>query len=117
MNRHLNSITKLSTLLMACAALVFAHGGFEHVGGTVVKLENSVVTVKTTRGNVGITLDAKTEITQNGKKAQASDLKPGVKVVVDVPEDSKTKVAHAIKITDAAVVPDHDHDHDHDGHK
>jgi len=101
--------------LLACTALAFAHGGFEHVGGTVVKLENSVLTVKTTRGNVAIRMDAKTEITSNGKPAQAADLKQGVKVVVDVPEDAKEKVAHLIKIGAAAkAAPDA---HEHDGHK
>jgi len=105
------------TGMLACAGLALAHGGFEHVGGTVVKLENSVLTVKTTHGNVAVNLDAKTEITQNGKPALAADLKQGVKVVVDVPEDSKTKVAHAIKIGAAAAADTHDHDHDHDAHK
>ena len=56
--------------LLTCAALAIAHGGFDHVGGTVLKLESSVLTVKTTHGNVAIRLDAKTEITQNGKPAQ-----------------------------------------------
>lgn len=103
---------KRLVLLLACAALTFAHGGFEHVGGTVVKVENSVLTVKTTRGNVAIRMDAKTEITQNGKKAQAADLKQGVKVVVDVPEETKEKVAHSIKIGAAAPVAAQAHEHD-----
>ena len=104
--------------ILSSVALMFAHGGFEHVGGTVVKLENSVLTVKTTHGNVAVRVDAKTEITQNGKAAQAADLKAGVKVVVDVPEDgkeskaAKEKVAHAIKIGAAAAADAHEHEHD-----
>jgi hypothetical protein len=119
MNRRTNIIiTKVLTLVLACAAFVFAHGGFDHVGGTVVKVENSVLTVKTTHGNVAIHLDAKTEITQDGKPAQAADLKQGVKVVVDVPEEAKVKVAHSIKIGTAAKTATTDaHDHEHDGHK
>jgi hypothetical protein len=119
MKRHLNTIiTKTSitktiitstlTLLLACTALVFAHGGFDHVTGTVVKLENNVLTVKTAKGDTAVTLDAKTEITRDAKPAQAADLKPGVRVVVDVPEGSKTKVAHSIKLGTAAA---------HDAHK
>ena len=95
-------ITSLLTLLLACAAQVFAHGGFDHVSGTVEKLENNVLTVKTAKGDVAVTLDAKTEITRNDKPAQAADLKTGVRVVVDVPEGSKTKVAHSIKVGAAA---------------
>lgn len=98
MIRRLSIITSLVALLLACAAQVFAHGGFEHVTGTVVKLENSVLTVKTAKGESAVILDAKTEITRNEKPAQAADLKAGVRVVVDIPEDSKTKVAHSIKI-------------------
>ena len=79
-------ITSLLGLLLACAAQVFAHGGFDHVTGTVQKLENSILTVKTAKGDVAVTLDAKTEITRDDKPAQAADLKPGVRVVVDVPE-------------------------------
>jgi len=99
MKRHPSIIiTSLLGLLLACAAQVFAHGGFDHVTGTVQKLENSVLTVKTAKGDVAVTLDAKTEITRDDKPAQAADLKPGVRVVVDVPEGSKTKVAHSIKV-------------------
>ena len=98
--------------LLTCAALAIAHGGFDHVGGTVLKLESSVLTVKTTHGNVAIRLDAKTEITQNGKPAQVADLKPGVKVVVDVPEETKEKIAHSIRIGTAAKATTDTHEHD-----
>ena len=106
-------ITSLLSLLLACAAQVFAHGGFDHVTGTVVKLENNVLTVKTAKGESIVNLDAKTEITRNDHPAQAADLKAGVRVVVDIPEGSKTKLAHSIKIGTAAAVASHDHD----GHK
>jgi len=99
----------ITTSLLGIAALL-AHGGFDHVTGTVVKVENNVVTVKTAKGDVPVTLDAKTEITRGDKPAQAADLKTGVRVVVDVPEGSKTKLAHSIKIGTAAAVAAHDHD-------
>jgi hypothetical protein len=111
-------ITSLLTLMLACAAQVFAHGGFDHVTGTVVKLENNVLTVKTAKADVAVTLDAKTEITRGDKPAQAADLKTGVRVVVDIPEGSKTKLAHSVKIGTAAkaeTAPTNAHDHD--GHK
>jgi len=103
-------ITSLLTFLLACVAQIFAHGGFDHVTGTVVKLDNNVLTVKTAKGEATVTLDAKTEITRNDKPAQAADLKAGVRVVVDIPEDSKTKIAHSIKIGAAAAAA-------HDTHK
>jgi hypothetical protein len=75
-----------------------AHGGFDHVIGTVVKVENSVLTVKTAKGNVEVRLNEKTEITKSGQKAGTADLKPGTRVVVDVPEGSKDRVAHSVKV-------------------
>jgi hypothetical protein len=88
---------------LAFAAQVFAvhllaHEGFDHVTGTIAKVAGNVVTVKTTAGNVDVKLDSKTEITKNDQKAQVADLKIGTRVVVDVPEDSKDKVAHSVKI-------------------
>jgi len=88
----------LSLSLLALAAQLAAHGGFDHVIGTVVKIENHVLTVKTAKGKMDVRLNEKTEITKNDQKAQTSDLKPGTRVVVDVPEGSKDMIAHSIKV-------------------
>ena len=85
-------------VLVALATQIIAHGGFEHVIGTVVKVENSVLTVKTAKGDVDVKLNEKTEITKNDQKAQLADLKPGTRVVVDIPEGSKDRVAHSVKV-------------------
>jgi hypothetical protein len=84
--------------LLAFAVQLIAHGGFDHVVGTVVKLENNVLTVKTAKGNVDVRLNEKTEITRNDQKVQIADLKPGTRIVVDVPEGSKEKIAHSVKL-------------------
>jgi hypothetical protein len=89
----------LSLSFLALAAQLAAHGGFDHVIGTVVKIENNVLTVKTAKGNVDVRLNEKTEITKNDQKAQTADLKPGTRVVVDVPEgSSKDMIAHSVKV-------------------
>src|SRR6266496_2761671 len=80
-------------LVIAASAPAVAHGGFDHVRGTVVKVANNVLTVKTAKGNVDVKLDNQTELTRNDQKAQLADLKPGVRVIVDVPEGSKDKIA------------------------
>jgi hypothetical protein len=117
MKLRLNTI--IISFLLTCAAQVFAHGGFDHVTGTVVKMDNNVLTVKTAKGDIPVTLDAKTEITRDGKAAQNAELKPGVRVVVDIPEGSKTKLAHSVKIGAAAkaAAPASTGAHEHDGHK
>jgi hypothetical protein len=98
MNQLLRT-TIISTAMLAALALqAFAHGGFDHVIGTVAKVENNVLTVKTTKGDVEVKLDDMTEITKDDKKAEAADLKQGARVVVDVPEGSKDKLAHSVKI-------------------
>ena len=99
MRHHRNTTTIRITLsLLILAFAVFAHEGFDHVTGTIAKVTGNVVTVKTTTGNVDVKLDSKTEITKNDQKAQVADLTLGARVVVDVPEGSKDKVAHSVKI-------------------
>src|SRR5580704_5667805 len=96
--RNITIIRKLAGALVLLAGLALAHGGFDHVTGTIAKVNGNVVTVKTAKGNVDVKLDAKTEITKDDKKAEAADLKPGVRVVFDIPEDSKDNVAHSAKL-------------------
>jgi hypothetical protein len=100
-----------ASLLLALTVPVFAHGGFDHVIGTVVTTTNNVLTVKTAKGNVDVKLDDKTEITKSDQKAQIADLKPGTRVVVDIPEGSKDKIAHSVKVGAASAAHPSDHQH------
>lgn len=94
-----NTITiKILTAVLALAPAAFAHGGFDHVIGTVVQASNHVLTVKTAKGNVDVKLDDKTEISRGDQKATAADLKPGLRVIVDIPEGSKDNLAHSVKL-------------------
>jgi hypothetical protein len=101
--KHLRNIIIISALAAASAVTTFAHGGFDHVTGTVVKVENSVLTVKTTKGTETVKLNAKTEITRSDKAAAVADLKAGTRVVVDIEEGDKTRTAHSIKLGAAAA--------------
>src|SRR6266852_6502022 len=103
MNHKRNiTIRRIATFGIVLALLattqVFAHGGMKHVLGTVVKVDNNVLTVKTATGNVDVQLNDKTEITNNNQPAQLSDLKPGTRVVVDVMGEGQNKVAHSVKL-------------------
>jgi hypothetical protein len=102
-----------AAFLLASGIPAFAHEGFDHLIGTVAGVSGSTLTVKTAKGNVDVKLDGKTEISKGNQKAQASDLKAGLRVVVDIPEDSKEKIAHSVKLG-AAGATAHD---DHDAHK
>lgn len=97
--------------LLIVGAAGFAHGGFDHVMGSVVKVAHSVLTVKTTKGNVDVRLDDKTEITRNGTKATLVDLKPGTRVVIELPHGRKEKIAQSVRIGGTGkAVPQHAHD-------
>jgi hypothetical protein len=100
MPRKANTITtKILTVVLALApAVLFAHGGFDHVIGTVVQVSNNVLTVKTVKGNVDVKLDEKTEISKGDQKVLSADLKQGLRVIVDIPEGSKDKIAHSVKV-------------------
>jgi hypothetical protein len=106
LNRALIAGLTVAVFLFA-AVPIFAHGGFDHVMGTVVQVSNNVLTVKTAKGNVDVKLDDKTELTKNGQKAQLSDLAPGARVVVDIPEGNKDKLAHSVKIGTASKAVAH----------
>jgi hypothetical protein len=101
-NQTRTGISLLVLLLTALAVVAFAHGGFDHVRGTVVGVENNVLTVKTDAGNVAVKLDGRTQFTKDGKKVPIAELVPGVRVIVEVPQ-GKEKVAQSVKIGVAAA--------------
>jgi hypothetical protein len=96
-------ITRILSAALALATFALAHGGFDHVRGTVVGVSNNVLTVKTSTRSIDVKLDDKTEISKAGQKATAADLKAGSHVVVDIPEGSKDNVAHSVQIGTAAA--------------
>lgn len=118
MVRKLNLI-RISSLL-AFTALLFAHGGFEHVQGTVSNVTPTSVTVKTTAGKtVEVGLTAKTTYSRDSKKAAAADMKVGDRVVIDATEEAKKLTAAEIKLgvsTAKTSTKSAPHD-DHSGHK
>src|ERR1051325_3746298 len=92
--------TITAELLLAAAAIVpaFAHSGFDHIRGTVAKVANNVLTVKTDHGNVDVKLDSRTGLIRDNHKALVSDLKPGARVIAEVPEGSKDRIAQSVRI-------------------
>lgn len=80
-------------------AIVFAHGGEEHVIGTVTKVSAVSVTVKTTAGKtVEVGFDAKTTYSRANQTIQKTDIKVGDRVVIHANEVNEKLVAHTVEI-------------------
>jgi hypothetical protein len=103
----------LAVALILTAALTLAHGGFEHVMGTVTKVTAQSVTVATT-GNktVDVAINDKTTYARGTQKVAAADLKVGDKVVIDATGEAPKLVAASVKIGGAAAAVSHD-EHTH----
>src|ERR1700730_1985459 len=108
MNRHSTNTTRLKihiailaivsvTLLATIAA---AHGGEEHVTGTVTKISDTAVTVKTTAGKtVEVGFDAKMTTYERAKQPiQKTDIKVGDRIVIHAMEVDEKLVAHSVEL-------------------
>ena len=91
-------IGALALVIAVSAPAAFAHGSYEHIMGTVEKVANNLLTVKTAKGNVEVKLDQHTAVTKNNRRAQVADLKIGARVIVDMAAGSKDQLAHSVKI-------------------
>jgi hypothetical protein len=81
-------------------AIVSAHGGEEHVIGTVTKVSDTSVTVKTTAGKiVEVGFDAKMTTYARAKApTQKSDVKVGDRIVIHAMEVNEKLVAHTVEL-------------------
>jgi hypothetical protein len=81
-----------------------AHGGEEHVIGTVTKVSITSVTVKTTDGKtVQVGFDAKTTYSRANQPIQKTDIKVGDRIVIHAEEVDEKLVAHTVEIGAAAT--------------
>ena len=110
---NMNTITKRSALIalwgmiLAIALLptiASAHGGEEHVIGTVTSVSDTSITVKTTAGKmVEVGFDPKTTFARAKQTIQKSDIKVGDRVVIHAKEVNEKLVAHTVEIGAAAA--------------
>ena len=101
--KKLNTITITSFLVLIGLALApaaaLAHGGLEHVRGTIAKVSDQSVTVTTTAGKtVEVLLDAQTTYARADKPIQKTDLKVGDRVVIHAAEKGSTLTAHTVEV-------------------
>ena len=85
-------------------AIVSAHGGEEHVVGTVTKISETSVTVKTAAGKiVEVGFDAKTTYARAKTSIQKTDVKVGDRIVIHAVEVNEKLVAHTVELGGATT--------------
>jgi hypothetical protein len=97
LNLRIALVTVLALALVP--AIVSAHGGEEHVVGTVTKVSDTSVTVKTTAGKmVDVGFDAKTTYARAKAPIQKTDVKVGDRIVIHAVEVNEKLVAHTVEL-------------------
>jgi hypothetical protein len=79
-------IVILSICMTLSTAAAFAHGGEEHVTGTVTSVTDKAITVKTTKAPVTVNVASTTTFIKSKAAAKVSDLKVGDRVVIHAKE-------------------------------
>ncbi len=106
MKHHLVVIALAITLL---ATTAFAHGGEEHVMGTVTKISTTSITVKTAKNETkDLAITDKTKFEKSGSPATLEDLKVGDRVVIHAMESKGKLTAHVVRFG-AKKVDGHSH--------
>ena len=81
----------------------YAHGGYEHVMGTVQSVGANVISVKqTNERTMDVRLDAKTTFTRGPEALHKNDVKTGGRVVIEASKHDGDLVAHQVKLGAAA---------------
>lgn len=105
MNRNHITTKRLGLCLALFAAFAIAHGGLEHVMGTIAKISDASITVATAAGKtVEVALDAKTTYSHGTQAIQKTALKVGDRVVIHAEKEGTKLIAHTVE-TGAAATP------------
>jgi hypothetical protein len=101
--------TAILTLVatMSLAGLVRAHGGHDHVRGTVTAVDATRIEVKTGYGKtISVALKPDTKYFKEKAAATAADVKVGIRVVIDADKEGENLTAKEVKIGVAAPAPE-----------
>jgi class 3 adenylate cyclase len=101
MNRMLRSAALAAALALTFAGASFAHGGHDHVMGTVKSVDAKARTIEVD-GRYGkratVAFDDNTKFLRGDAAATAADLVTGVRVVIDASTVDGKQVAKEIKL-------------------
>jgi hypothetical protein len=108
MEKNMKRISLISIQLLICTlflgTLIFAHGGMEHVMGTVTAITDHSVSVKTRDGATKtVEFDSQTKFVKGDAAATVKDVQVGGRVVIHAHSHDSSLRAAEVKIgTDAA---------------
>lgn len=99
--KAMTRIMLVSASLFAMGAL--AHGGVEHLKGTITKVEGTSITLAVEQGPpVVVATDGKTEISREGVKVTFQDISVGAKAVIHAVKHENHLLAQVVKLAPAA---------------
>lgn len=96
--------------ILPLAHPAWAHGGQEHIMGTVVTIDDKSITV-TTKGDkeISVQLDPSTKFEKGGTAATAKDVAAGARVVVHAKKGDSGLTAVLVKVGSAGTPEHHRH--------
>ena len=87
------------TIVGLFAAVALAHGGLEHLMGTVTHVGEHSISLTTKDGrSVEVTVQAKTKYLRGTELAKLGEIKVGDRVVVHVEKKGNALVAHEVRL-------------------
>lgn len=90
-------------LVLALAGLSFAHGGAQHVMGTVTAVAADSITLRTANGAVqAVAYNGQTRFLKSGAPASAKDLRTGDRVVIEAEKRNGKMQAESVRFGQAA---------------
>ena len=105
-------MTAISRIVFVTASFLaigaFAHGGVEHLKGTVTQVDGTSITLALEKGSpVVVATDAKTEFSRSGEKVTLKDIAVGDKAVIHAVEHDEKLLAQIVKLgAPAKTAPD-----------
>jgi Cu/Ag efflux protein CusF len=109
-NKHMfRSIVAVAGLLIS-SVVALAHGGMEHIMGTVAAFtENSIMVDTVQHKQVTVLLDPSTKFAHNDAQASLKDLKVGDRVVIHAKRNADEKLVGVTVKWGAASTAHSDH--------
>ena len=103
------SLTLISALFCALltSTVTFAHGGMQHVMGTITAITDHSLSVKTSDGAVTVEFDAETKFLKGDAAATVKDVQVGSRVVIHAHKRESSLHAAQVKIGTTAAPDKH----------